>query len=103
MFLISTLDGGDAEKVLVDLVNKLNRDKYEITIVTLLSGGIFEDRLNENINHYSIINFNNKFIRKVLFYIISFILPVKIANRIIVRKKYDIEIAYLEGVPTKII
>lgn len=103
LFLISTLDGGGAEKVLVDLVNKLNRDKYEITIVTLLSGGIFENKLNENINHSSIINFNNKFIRKVLFYIISFILPDKIANRIIVRKKYDIEVAYLEGVPTKII
>lgn len=103
LFLIPTLNGGGAEKVLVDLVNNLNRDKYEITIVTLLSGGIFEDRLNENINHYSTITANNKVIRKVLFYIISFILPTKIANRIIVRDKYDIEIAYLEGVPTKII
>ncbi len=103
LFLIPTLNGGGAEKVLVDLVNNLNRDKYEITIVTLLSGGIFEDRLNENINHYSIITANNKVIRKVLFYIISFILPTKIANRIIVREKYDIEIAYLEGGPTKII
>lgn len=103
LFLISTLEGGGAEKVLVDLVNKLNKDKYEITIVTLLSGGIFENRLNSNIKYKSIIKSKSEFIRKILFYIVAFILPANIANKIVIREKYDIEVAYLEGVPTKII
>lgn len=102
-FLIPTLNGGGAEKVLVDLVNNLDKNKYDITVKTLLSGGVFEDRLNSNIRYSSVIKAKNKLIRKVLFYIISFIIPSSLAYRIITDDEYDVEIAYLEGVPTKLL
>jgi glycosyltransferase involved in cell wall biosynthesis len=101
-FLIPTLEGGGAEKVLVDLVNKLDKQKYDITIKTLLYGGVNERRLNPNVNYYSIIRFKNKFVRKVLFYFICFIMPSNIAYKMIVRRHYDIEISYLQGITTKI-
>lgn len=102
-FLIPTLEGGGAEKVLVDLVNNLPKDKYDITVKTILNGGVFEKKLNPHIKYNSVINVRNKFIRKLLFYILSFIFPAKIAHKIIVRNKYNIEVAYLEGAQTKTI
>lgn len=103
LFLIPTLQGGGAEKVLINLVNNLNSKHYDITVKTLLNRGVFEKQLNSNIKYQSSIKIENNFIRKILLYIISFLIPAKISHKLIVKKKYDIEIAYLEGVPTKII
>ena len=102
-FLIPTLSGGGAEKVLVDLVNNLDKNKYDITVKTLLSGGVFEEKLNLNIKYSSVINIKNNFLRKVFFYIISYILPSRMAYRIVADDEYDVEISYLEGVTTKLL
>ena len=45
VFGITSLGIGGAERVLVDLVNKL-QEEYEITIFTLYKGGAFEKELN---------------------------------------------------------
>ncbi len=102
-FLIPTLDGGGAEKVLSDLVNNLDKDKYEITVKTLLSGGVNEKRLKADVNYSSFINCKSWILRKIIFYLFSFVLPAKLTYRMIVKGKYDIEVSYLEGVTTKII
>lgn len=101
-FLIPTLDGGGAEKVLVDLVNNLNKDKFEITVKTLLGGGVHENGLMPNITYRTVIKSKNKHIRKILFYMLAFILPGKLSYRMIVKEKYDVEVSYLEGVTTQI-
>jgi glycosyltransferase involved in cell wall biosynthesis len=102
-FLIPTLDGGGAEKVLVDLVNNLDKDKYEITVKTLLSGGVHKKRLNLNLTYLSVINLKNILLRKIIFYILCFVFPSKLTYKIIVKEKYDVEVSYLEGVTTKIL
>ena len=39
LFFINTLHGGGAEKVLVDLVNNMDPEKYRITVQTLIDAG----------------------------------------------------------------
>ena len=45
LFLIHTLGGGGAEKVLVNLVNNLDRKKYDITVMTVIDTGIYKSAL----------------------------------------------------------
>ena len=45
----------------------------------------------------------NTFIRRVLVYLISYVLPESLVHKLLIGNKYDVEIAFLEGIPSKII
>ena len=49
LFLIPTLGGGGAERVLVNLVNGLDKSKYDLTVQTLFKAGINASYLNGDI------------------------------------------------------
>lgn len=101
LFLINTLAGGGAEKVLVDLVNNLDTTEYNIEVLSV-TGGIHEKRLNEKINYRHILKSNQGVFQKILSKII-YHLPFSLFSFLFIKKKYDIEIAYLEGFPTRVI
>jgi glycosyltransferase involved in cell wall biosynthesis len=103
LFFINTLSGGGAEKVLVDLVNNLDESLYDITIHTLIDGGVFKSRLRNHIGYKSIVTTKNMFLIKFFSYLISFILSPRLIYSLFIKSDYDFEIAYLEGVPTKIL
>lgn len=98
LFLIHDLGGGGAEKVLVNLVNRLGDDGYNITLISLFGGGVNEKKLNKKINYRSI--FKHTFPgNSHLFKLFS----PKTLHRWIVKEKYDIEVSYLEGPSARII
>lgn len=101
MFFINTLDGGGAERVLVDLLNCMDTDSYEIDLITVTQG-INKKFLTDKINYYPIIKTNNKVINNLLKKIVYHI-PKRLFSLLFMRKKYDIEVAYLEGFPTSVI
>lgn len=49
-FFIHTLGGGGAEKVLVDLINNMDHDKYKITLQPLINTGSLLDSVNPQIS-----------------------------------------------------
>lgn len=99
LFFINTLEGGGAEKVIVDLLNTLDTTRYNIDLVTV-SGGVHEKRLSDSIHYRKILKDNR--LRKILSRII-YKLPLKLISFLFIKNKYDIEIAYLEGFPTRVI
>lgn len=103
LFFIPTLTGGGAERVLVTAVNALNPSKYEIVVQTLVSSGIYQEQLNNNIKYRSIISSRNSFIQRVCAYFLQFVLPASLVYRMFVKDDYDVEIAFLEGFPVKLI
>lgn len=125
LFLIHTLQIGGAEKVLVNLVNNMDKSKYDITVMTVINTGAFRKKLDKEICYKTI--FDIKFFSKekkdtressgnllnktskikgVLANIYKFfwrhVNCEKIYNKY-VKDDYDIEIAFLEGVASKII
>lgn len=98
LFLINTLGGGGAEKVLVNLVNNLNKDKYDITVKTLFDVGINRQLLSSNIKYdyvfKRVFRGNSHFLK---------LFPAKILYSLIIKDNFDIVIAYMHGVPTRII
>lgn len=99
LFFIFDLGGGGAEKVLVNLVNNLPKEKYEITIGTIFGGGQNAMRLNPNIKYkpfFKCIPFGGitKFFK---------IFSPSFLHKILIKEKYDYEIAFLQHTPTRII
>lgn len=103
LFLINTLCGGGAEKVLVDTVNSLDQKKYQITVQTIFDEGIYKKYLNKNIRYKTIIKTKNKFLKRAATKILIKICGTKFMYNHFVSDDYDYEIAFLEGLPTKII
>ena len=51
LFLITNLEHGGAERVLVNLVNNLDKSKYNITLKTIFDTGINKRYLSSDVNY----------------------------------------------------
>lgn len=98
LFHIDTLVGGGAEKVLCNLVNHMDQTKFDITVQTVLPEN-HKQYLCEGINYKAIYPSDNWFYRKL--YRIEAALGTIYSLRM--KDDYDIEIAYLEFGPTKVL
>lgn len=98
LFFIPTLDGGGAEKALVNLVNTIDLTKYEIDVVTIFSGGVNQAFLKPNITVKSLFKKRIKGLKHIL----KLFTP-KLLYRFFFKDTYDTAIAYLEGECTRII
>ena len=98
LFLIPTLDRGGAENVLVELVNRMDREKFKITVQTLFDKDSQKDRLAPGIEYRTLLyrQFRGNSRLQAL-------LPAGLLYRLIVGKRYDIVVSYLEGPTTHII
>lgn len=103
LFLINTLGSGGAERILVETVNSLNHKKYQITVQTVLDGGVNKKQLSPKIAYKTIIPFKNEILQKLA---VKFLVKMKASSllyKLCVHDNYDYEIAFLEGLPTKIL
>ena len=103
IFGITSLTVGGAERVLVDIANRL-KDKYEITIFTLYGKGSFEKDLDKKIKLINL--YNNSYQELTDFQKKTIPLKVLFASKKIykefIENKYDIQISFLEGPITRI-
>ncbi|MCI6430583.1 MAG: glycosyltransferase [Lachnospiraceae bacterium] len=98
LFLIHDLGQGGAEKVLVSLVNNMDRSKFDISVTVLFGNGVNEQFLKPDI-HFNVvfpkeIPGNSKLMK---------LLTPQQLHKICVKEHYDIEISYLEGPSARII
>jgi len=99
LFLIDSLTGGGAEKVLVNLVNNMDTSKYDITVETMFFNGVNAQFLKPEIK---------LFCRNApRFHGISHVLkriPDKVLYKYFIGDaKYDILIAFMHGAPAKVV
>lgn len=124
LFLIHTLQVGGAEKVLVNLVNNMDKEKYDITVMTVINTGAFRNELNSNIKYKTIFNIpflskkSNKkdksgnlldktsFMKQILANMYKFMwrhINCQKLYKKYIKENYDVEIAFLEGISAKVI
>lgn len=98
LFVIHDLHHGGAEKVLVNLVNNLNKEKYDITVMALFGGGVNEQFLSDDIH---LIVCHKKAIRgnSIIMKLFS---PESLFSHYI-KGHYDLIISYLEGPSARIV
>lgn len=98
LFLIPTLMNGGAERVLVNLVNNLDYDLFDVSVKTVMDVGRYKESLNERV-HYSFIF--PKLFRGTSYYFLLFS-PTYLFNKYI-GDQYDIVVSYLEGMTSRIV
>lgn len=98
LFLINSLGGGGAERVLVNLVNNIDKDKYDVTVQTIFDNGVNIQDLSSEV-HY--IPGFKKMIRGNVIIFRAF--SPKVLYKKIIKEEYDIVIGFLEGVASRII
>ena len=102
-FFIDSISGGGAEKVLRNLVNNMDQSKFEITVQTINDSVKAETLLKDGIRYKTINRFKNRVLNKLYQYWIRLCAELKILYPLYIKDDYDIEVAYLECGPTKII
>lgn len=126
LFLIHALGAGGAEKILVNIANGMDKERYDVTIMTVVNTGVFRNSIDSDVKYKYIFripfrkkkNSNTKskepgnllakydpkvqFIAKLYTFIWKY-MPVKLFYRLMIREEYDVEIAFLEGICAKLI
>lgn len=97
LFLIHSLGHGGAEKVLVNLVNNMDKTKFNVTVQTLIDSGVNKKYLSPDVRYLPGVREFKGNSR-----IMSLISP-KVLYKFYVREKYDIVIAYLEGTSSRVL
>lgn len=98
LFLIPNLAHGGAERVLINLVNNINRSKFDVTVQTLFDVGVNRRYLAPHV-HY-IPGAKKQFRGNTM--LMKLFSPEKLYKSII-HGKYDILVSYLEGSTSRII
>ena len=98
LFFIPNLSVGGAEKVLVNLVNNMDKSKFDITVQTLFGGGVNEKFLKPHINYKycfkRTFRGNSQFLK---------LFSPKALYKRFVKEHYDIIVSYLEGPTARIV
>lgn len=98
LFLIHDLSVGGAEKVLVNLVNNMDKDKFDITLMTLFDVGVNKQFLNDDIKYKTCFKYpipgNSHYMK---------LLTPKRLYKWLIKDDYDIVISYLEGPTARIV
>lgn len=113
VFLIDSLPGGGAEKVLIDVIENLDKSKYDITVMTTIEGGLYVENIKKYVKYKSIFKdlptsnnsihrLYNKVIKKYRSLFLKYI-PNKWLYKMFIDDNYDIEVAFLEGHATMIL
>ena len=99
LFLVETLDSGDAGKALSVLVQYIDKTKYDITVCAINGGGQYEAIIQENVNYKAILTDPEGFKRSMVYRN----LPLSMVYKLYVPQGNDVEIAYSEGFVTKLL
>lgn len=106
LFINGPLVGGGAEKVLVDILNNIDYNRFDVDLALIKKEGVHLDKIPHQVNVIELWS------PKSLHYFVSVKFSTKLhSNRWLaqrmnsgrLRKDYDVEIAFLEGWPTKLL
>jgi len=98
LFFIHDLGHGGAEKVLVNLVNNMDPEKFDITVQTLFDVGENRQFLKPHVRYIGGLKKEfpgNSHVMKLA--------TPRLLHRMLVKEHYDIEVAYLEGPAARVI
>lgn len=98
LFLIPTLGGGGAERVLVNLANYFDASKYDVTVQTLFKAGVNVSGLKP---HVHLIEGARKLFAGYTQLMLLF--SPKFLYEHLVKKRYDVVVSYLEGPTARIV
>lgn len=104
LFIMNNLGGGGAERVLIDILDSFDYSKYEVDLFLVNCEGVYLNEVNKNVNIYKMYgdkHFKNKHLENLYLNLKYRLLKhfPKVMYKLFIKKRYDVEIAFLEGFP----
>ena len=109
LFLIESLGGGGAEKVLATIVKYINKKKFDVTVCVISGGGRYEKEVEREVRLHAILKSPSSYrgAQKIWYWIkykmIYNWLPERIVYGLFVPKRNDVEVAFVEGFATRLL
>ena len=105
LLFVESLKIGGAERALVSLLECIDKSKFDITVLSIADRGYFTTIVKSitGIKYKYIVSSRNTFFDKLKIKLIYRWLPASMMYRIFVPKGFDTEVAFCEGLSTKII
>lgn len=105
LFIHGPLSGGGAERVLIDILRNIDYDRFDVDLALICRGGVLMNEVPEQVNVIELWNgysFSYKLaLRLSNIFRCNWLLARKM-NSGKLRRDYDIEISFLEGMPLKL-
>lgn len=98
LFVITDLRGGGAEKILVNILNKLSPEKFDLHLLTIFKEGIYRKSLKPYIRQKWIFNRPFKGYSRL-----ALLFSPKLLFKRFINDEYDIIVSFLEGFPSRIV
>ena len=108
LFVIESLSGGGAEKVLTVLLKHIDKTRFDVTLCMVVEIGVYMDEVKKYVSCTSILgNPNRKTFLGKIWYRFKYKcvynwLPLKWVYRLFIPQGNDVEIAFVEGFATKL-
>lgn len=108
LFVIESLGGGGAEKVLTTILKYIDKYRYEVTLCTIVDAGKYVEDVKQYVSYRPLISSPNPqslfsvYLYKLKYKLI-YTLPMSWVYRLFIPKGNDIEIAFCEGFVTKLL
>lgn len=99
------LHGGGAERVLIDILRNIDYGHYEVDLAVICRGGALMDEVPKEVNVIELwpgYTFAYKLALRMSLWLKSNFLFSRKMNGSKLRRDYDLEISFLEGMPTKL-
>ncbi len=104
LFIYGPLGGGGAERVLIDFLSNLDKEKYDLDLCLMTEEGILLPEVPAHINIIPLWpTYTNYY--KLAFRLSKWGITDYLFKRVLtekLRSKYDVEISFLEGMPLKL-
>lgn len=104
LFIYGQINGGGAERVLLDVLNNFDYINYEVDLLQIVGGGLLIDELPKNVNliqtwdNYTL---SYKIANRLSIYLGCDFMMKSQLQKSIGNKRYDVAISFLEGMPLK--
>lgn len=98
LFIMPSLSGGGAEKVLLDILNNIDSSIYSIDLLLILNKGIFKNNIPSSVNTIELYRF--KICQRIDLYLSKYFscyFEKKTIRSKLRNKQYDVIVSFLEG------
>lgn len=103
LFVIESLAGGGAEKVLTTLLRHLDYDRFDVGLLAIVDTGPHKAQVPAAVRYYSALNISESIWYKFKYNLIYRFLPLGLVYRWLVPDGYDVVVSFLEGFVTKLV
>lgn len=102
LFLVESLSGGGAEKILSGLVRGLDRERFDVTVCTVVDCGPYREEVRKYARYRTIVS-GRGWLYRLKYALVYRVLPAGWVYRWRIAGDYDVEAAFTEGFPTRLL